>query len=118
MKSQGRLAQAIKVLKLDIPLVTLPLECIVAFLAYIDQLISDVLLSAGRPTPSQCAAFELTSRLDHAKTQMTSLGKAMDEAKNQIAKLVAERDQLSNQLKKVCHWQWRRCLVCTAIGGF
>lgn len=89
------------VFKLDLRLITFPLECIVAVLAFFDQLISDVLLTVGRPTPSQCAAFELTSRLDVTRAREVALGKAMEEAKVQIAKLSAERDQLNNQVKQV-----------------
>lgn len=87
--------------KLDLRLITLPLECIVAILAFFDQLISDVLLTVGRPTPSQCAAFELTSRLDVTRAREVALGKALEESKVQIAKLSAERDQLNNQVKQV-----------------
>lgn len=90
-----------RLFKLDVRLITLPLECIIAILAFFDQLISDVLLSVGRPTPSQCAAFELTSRLDVTRAREVALGKALEESKVQIAKLSAERDQLHNQVKQV-----------------
>ena len=36
-------------------LIYLPVECCIMALAFIDQLLSDILLSLGRPTPSQCA---------------------------------------------------------------
>lgn len=94
-------AMIMKLNKLDLRFITLPLECVVAVLAFVDQLISDALLTVGRPTPSQCAAFELTSRLDVTRAREVALGKALEEAKVQIAKLSAERDQLSYQLKQV-----------------
>ena len=36
-------------------LLYLPMECCLMALAFVDQLLSDILLSLGRPTPSQCA---------------------------------------------------------------
>lgn len=36
-------------------LVTLPLECVFYMLSAIESVLAEVLLSAGRPTPSQCA---------------------------------------------------------------
>lgn len=98
-------AMIMKFNKLDLRFVTFPLECIVALLAFVDQLISDALLTVGRPTPSQCAAFELTSRLDVTRAREVALGKALEEAKVQIAKLSTERDQLIHQVRQVreCH---------------
>lgn len=41
-------------------LIYLPVEFCIMGLVFIDQLLSDILLSLGRPTPSQCAVCALS----------------------------------------------------------
>jgi hypothetical protein len=43
-------------------LIYLPVECCIMALAFVDQLLSDILLSLGRPTPSQCAVMPCLRR--------------------------------------------------------
>lgn len=80
-------------------LLYLPMECCLMALAFVDQLLSDILLSLGRPTPSQCAAFELTTRLDALRDRDEANAKELDTLRQENDSLRHENQQLSATLK-------------------
>lgn len=56
-------------------LVTLPLDCAFYVLSGVESVLSEILLSAGRPTPSQCAVRLLPApaRPAHSRPHLVEL---------------------------------------------
>lgn len=77
-----------------------PVASFVVCIAYLEQFMSEMLLWLGKPTPSQCAALELSTRLDAALERESIQTREIDALRDQLSKVIADKQKLEQQIQQ------------------